>query len=474
MYLETAQIVQLSAAIIAAIVILVAAYGAPLRVSVAILLVFIPFQPVETRLGSANIVMTYVLFGALLLRRRLQYLPMLGAFAAVILAYLLSMSQLNRALYADHGLYLFFVVSGFLVFFLAYNLARESNDPRFIINIFIAANIASILYCLVQFTVGPGERLIFFGLNELWMHRNRGGGDPRLVGPFGTPGLTAAYFMSMTVMLTYEIMNSRHLRKVGLIALAATNVAMMAATANRGSFLVLLASMLLFLYLFRAQLGVKRIFQILVVSSVVLFGATALIAAYSDFGQMFSRLETTTEFTGGLPDTRQRVWPQAWRIVPEKPWLGHGPKLAMPHQVERRSIHPEQLVLDYPHNLYLYLLVTVGIVGTMCMVYFLFSIAWKVWRAASRGIFDNEYEKGWVLVGALVIIGFLVDQLKIEFLRAGTIDYAHFIFALFGVFLGWADRAKANARARASLSPEKVGTYQDSDSRPAFAREGRT
>ena len=50
-----------------------------------------------------------------------------------------------------------------------------------------------------------------------------------------------------------------------------------------------------------------------------------------------------------------------------------------------------------------------------------------------------------VLVGVLLSVGFFIDELKIEFLRHSSIDYVHFVFAQFGIFLGLADRARVNA-----------------------------
>jgi O-antigen ligase len=454
MYLEPSQIFQLSLGLLGAILILVAAYGSPLKVSIGILLFMIPFQPIETRFGSANILMTYVLFGALILRGRLKYMPMLGPMLLVIFAYLLSISRLPTAMYFDHSLHFFFIVSGLLVFVLVYNMAREIENPRYIINLLIASNVVSVLYCLLQFSVGPGERMVFFGNNDLWMHRNRGGGDPRLVGPFGAPGITAAYFMSMTVLLSYEILHSRHYRRIALGILVAANVAMMMATANRGSVLVLLASLLGFLYLFREQLGVVRAINILVASAVILVGAGTLVATHTEFGNMFDRLEGVTEFEGGLPDTRQQVWPRAWAAIPDKLWLGHGPWLASGRATEwlGRSLHPEQLTISYPHNLYLHLVLTLGLVGAACMLYFLFAMTWRIHRGARLGTFRSEYERGLVVLGVLLAIGFFVDEMKIEFLRHDTIDYVHYIFALFGIFLGLADRARVRANQLATSS----------------------
>jgi O-antigen ligase len=449
MYLEPSQVFQLSAGLIGAILILVAAYASPLKVSVGILLFLVPFQPIETRFGSANILMTYVLFGALLLRGRLRYMPMLGPMLLVLLAYLVTISQLPKVLYFDHGLHLFFIVSGLLVFVLAYNLAREVDDPRYIVNILIAANVLSVVYCLAQFSVGPGERIVFFGMDELWMHRNRGGGDPRLVGPFGTPGITAAYFMTMTVLLAYEILHAHRRRRIALAILVCANVAMIMATANRGSFLVLIASMLGFLYLFRAEIGVLRAIRILVAFVIVLAATGVLVASHTEFGNMFSRLEGVGDIEGGIPDTRRQVWPAAIEKIPDRLWLGHGPYLAQAGGLERsgRDAPREQLVMGYPHNLYLHLLLTLGIVGTAALLYFLLLATWRIYRGATAGSFANDYERGLLVLGTLLAVGFFADQMKIEFLRQSTIDYVHFVFGLFGIFLGIADRGRASRMA---------------------------
>lgn len=460
MYLESAQLLQLAGALLAGIVIFVAAYAAPLRVSVALLLIIIPFQPVATSYGSANVVMTYVLAGALLMRGRLRYIPMLGAMLAVIFAYLVSMSQVPRSVYVLHGVEIIALTSGFLVFILAYNLVRDGVDGRRIINILAASNVLSLLYCTVQFTVAPGESLELFGIKELSLNENRGEGDARLVGPFGTPGITAAYFMTMTLILLYDAINSDGRRRAVISVIAVLNVAMIIATANRGSFIVLLAGIVGFLYLFRARLGFARIVQISTVATVALVLAGTVVVTYTSFGQMFNRLTKTAETEEGLPATRAVTWPIAWENIKAKPLLGHGPRLIQQHEMRFRKLPDEQLVTRYPHNLYLYLLVTVGVVGLVSMMFFLLTLIWRIYRGAHRGRFESEYERGLVIVGFLVAIAFLVDELKIEFLRSATVDYAHFMFAVFGIFLGFADNGLA--KASQSTTENKTASYSAS------------
>jgi O-antigen ligase len=206
---------------------------------------------------------------------------------------------------------------------------------------------------------------------------------------------------------------------------------------------------LLFLYMFRERLGVVRAVQIAVGSVVVLSGAAAVVTNYSEFGNMLDRMDTLSEFEGGVPDTRQVVWPEAIDRIPDRLWLGHGPLLLQEAGIARsgREPHPEQLVMAYPHSLYLHLLLSVGIVGSACMLYFLFSTVLRVYSGALKGSFGDSYQRGLLMVGFLILAGIMVDQVKIEFLRHGTIDYVHFVLALFGVFLGLADRSLEAAQA---------------------------
>ena len=456
MYLESGQLLQLTFAVLAAALIFFGAYAAPLRISVGILLVLIPFQPVSTSLGSANVIMTYVLAGALLVRGRLNWVPMLGVVMAVILAYLVSMSQVPRSVYVLHGVEIIALVSSFLVFFLTYNLAREVDNKDLIIKYLLWANVIALLYCMVQIIVGPGQTIEIFSSRDFMLNKNRGDGDARLVGPFSTAGLTAAYFMTMTLILVYKAITSTGWRRMIVVAVAVANVAMIMATANRGSFLVLCAGMLGFMYLFRAELGFSRIVQIVAVSTVILFGSATLIASYTDFGQMFDRLATTTEIKDGVPKTRSALWPVAWEHIKEKPIIGHGPRVVTQTELRYRSVPDEQLVSTFPHNLYLHLLVTVGVLGTFCMLFFLFGVLWRVYQGSRLGSFKSSVDRGWVAVGIIVIGTILIDELKIEFLRFTTVDYAHFIFAVFGMFLGWADQAIADARSQTATAPRSV------------------
>lgn len=111
--------------------------------------------------------------------------------------------------------------------------------------------------------------------------------------------------------------------------------------------------------------------------------------------------------------------------------------------------------MEFPHNLYLHLLLTLGIFGTACMLLLLFGATWRIYVGGKRGEHKNSYERGLVFAGLLLVGGFLVHEIIIEFLRHGTIDYIQFRFALLGIFLGLADKARANVAA-AELATSEV------------------
>ena len=142
-----------------------------------------------------------------------------------------------------------------------------------------------------------------------------------------------------------------------------------------------------------------------------------------------------TEFEGFTPDTRVG-WKYVVKRIWERPVIGHGPEIIRPEVDSQRRNWPEGYIKFYPHNLYLFILYTTGVVGF---------IAYGIWAVTYWRILCRENRrkrpyrglgKGLPTLGMVVFIIFLIDQLKVEFLRSGLLDYQHYIAALFGMFVG--------------------------------------
>jgi len=106
-----------------------------------------------------------------------------------------------------------------------------------------------------------------------------------------------------------------------------------------------------------------------------------------------------------------------------------------------------------PHNLYLFLLYTVGVVGLIAYLVFFGAMYGRFWRA-KRYRSDDAFLNGIPRLAIVLLLVFLVDQLKIEFLRFKLNDAQHYLFSLWAMLLAFSDLlvTKANARKSESIT----------------------
>jgi O-antigen ligase len=309
---------------------------------------------------------------------------------------------------------------------------------------------------------GPGVTVVPFGLQEMAMEPSRH--DNRLTGPFSAAGLASEYFVIMVFLILHRLFFTSGVNKrYGLILLIGVNLALLVATGNRGGFLSLLGGGVLFLWFLRKELGVLRTLRLVSTGTALLALASAVIITYSDFGVLFERLEGTT-IEEGVPDTRLKVWPMAWEKIKERPILGHGPRYLM-QGGEDGADYPDWEYQIYPHNLYLFLLSTIGVVGLIAFLIFILTPMARCYKTARLPNLSVE-GRTFIKTGFVIFVVIMVDQLKVEFMRMALVDYWHFVFALLGVFVAACDSAKAGARNRAHRAGAMVRTGLEIKIRP--------
>ena len=442
---DTGKLYQIIFAVFIAVGFFLLAYIASPRKTVSWLICLSPFQAIDSPYTTSSVLLTYVVGIAYILRGRLTYVPMLGFFLLILGIYIVSTGSAHRATHMQHGIYIFNYVSAIFMFYIVYNFVRETRDVRLTIQILVILNILVVIHSIIQINVGPGFAL--FGLEELSIKGARGGDDPRLAGPYAV-GITAEFLVFGILLLAYLSIHVKSaLHRNLLYLLMAINVGCLIATANRGGFLVLIGGAGLFLIMYRTQLGIRRTLRLATVGVFLLAFMSIIVINFTNYGQMYERLQAT-ELEGGLPDTRVGTWSNIAPAIAEQPLLGHGPRLRLYNDMA--SPYPGTEVFNYPHNLYLFLLYTVGAAGLIAYLWF---FGWLILRfkAGTRGSSGDSLTEGFVKLGLLLMIVFLVDQIKIEFLRIGFIDYWHFLFAFFAMFLGFADLARSG-RSRDSGS----------------------
>jgi O-antigen ligase len=451
--MTSAAIWQIAVGIVLLLVMLAVAISAKRTISIGALLVLIPFQTIDTKYGSSSILIAYALGGILLISGGLKH-RMLPSLGLIVLAYLASFALADRKMLLLNALFMFQFFSCLIVFLLAYNFAILVERDRVVMNVLLVINVLAVVYCLLQLTVGPGEGFVPLGIDELKFNPNRDPGDPRLVGPFASPGSTAGYFALMSLVCVVEYMLSQGRRRFLVGVVTAFNLMGLVATGNRAGFIVLLGMAPLLLFAYRRELGARRVFQYAIGGAAALATVAAIAVTFTDFNRLFDRMETVTAIEGGIPETRQEGWPVAIGKIKKDPWFGRGPHFPTADdtkgtgqiKTEYEDLGTLNTVYDhYPHSLYLYLLRTVGIFGLLAVVGF-FMRAWFILLRTPRAGSTEEYALAFTRLGLFLIPAFLISQITLEFHRPSTMDYAQFVFALVGLLVGMSDRVRQAAR----------------------------
>ena len=453
---DSADVWVMGVLVVFALLALLAAYAGPEKWTVSIVFLLTPFQPVETKFATVNVLVAYVVFAAYVLRGRITYVPALAFTILLFLVMLASLSQADPASWRLHVIYIFSIGSAFCLFYVFYNAAVRIRDPKFFLDLLVALNWVVVLYCGLQLLLTMPWFPIHRSDLPFDIQGNRAGEDPRLAGPFGAIGLTAEYLVLSTMLVAFvSVYRVPGHGRPSLAALATLNLLFLVATGNRGGFLVLLGGGLLFLYMFRDRLSIKTTINTVIIGVLALSAASYVTVNYTKFDRLYDRLEATG-FEGAMPDTRVSVWRPSLEQIQKKPVLGHGPRLRL---TDGDSIYRGHVQINYPHNLYLYLLYTVGVVGIVAYLAFFGAIIRRYWKNASWSSGD-ELSDGMTKLALLMIALIAIDQVKIEFLRFGTVDYLQFVFALLAIYLGIGDSKVLADRSTVPAVREQTAPLQ--------------
>ena len=440
--MELSHYIQLTAGLALAVSAFAAAYVMPMRIMSPALMVIAPFEIINSQYGTSSTGLVYLVSLAMLLRGELRHFPLLGAIIGILLAYALSLATANAAP-LDHIIYLVRILPGFLIFFIAYNYVRNMSDTAPFFNILLVINVLVLIICTIQLFAGS-RQVALFGVQEFSLMANRTT-QGRLSGPFGAE-FTSEYLALASLMLAYLIMNKKLARRWKpwiLWSMLAANIAFMVATGSRGGFLVLLIGLFWGGFWFRRQIGTVRVVASLIAAMFIGSIMIVLITQFTEFNVFVERVENT-EVRNGVLDTRSVTWPAAIEAIKEKPVLGYGPRLRL-HEDLLKPI-PGHTPIPYPHSLPLFLLYTLGIVGLTAYSVFFILLGKRLYAGTRRNT-DPEF-RGLSILGFLMLAIFLIDEIKIEFLRFIQSDYQAIVFTIFGGFLAMADRARLRSKAK--------------------------
>jgi hypothetical protein len=172
----------------------------------------------------------------------------------------------------------------------------------------------------------------------------------------------------------------------------------------------------------------------------VFFGMNFLVSNFTRSGDLFARVGET-QMVGLVPDSRVEAWQSGFERFLEHPLIGSGPYYSIAHGINSWY---------WPHCLYLYIANIVGVFGLTFFMWLL----WAFWRATRPRVDrfnDPSYTESYLFLARVQCLYFLVDQIKIEYLRNSTYQFQ--IWLMFALWVS-ADRVRhAAAQPVENLAP---------------------
>jgi O-antigen ligase len=326
--------------------------------------------------------------------------------------------------------------------YLVVNIVRTSDDVR---KIFVAQCVSCFLVCLAALVeqLFPGKAIvpgwIDFTATYATGHGVRVGStflDYELFGEYCALNLVLQLFM-----LQKASSRSRQWMFVGLMMLT---FYCLLATVTRGALVAFMAGMVYLAWLSRRRLNFVRLTMALGLVIAAIFGGDFLMSNFTNSDSVLERLFAST-FVDGMPDSRGPAWVAVWKEVLDSPVIGHGPYY---------SIEKGLGLQWWPHNVYLYYAYIVGFVGLAFFLWILREL-WVASRPMAASMNTGTYVQGATVLMRVLLFMFMLDQVKIDYLRNGT--YSFFAWFLFGLVLAVGNVARAEARQIAQagrIAPE--------------------
>lgn len=433
MELTSGQYIQLIAVLMLGLLMFIGAYSLKEKTLINFLVVSIPFQPVSSSFGSINMVLVYLVATVFILRKKIILYPMAPWIIVILFTYFIATVVAPAYSRFDNIIYIVSILSGFLFFFMVFNYVYKTGDIRSVIRTLTVSNILVALYCLAQLTIGL-EHFAVFGIEEFSLQENRA--DGRLLGPFNAAGITAEYLLVQIFILIYQHMFDKKIvwRRISL-SLIPINLALLIMTGNRTAVVVLFIAGILFAYLFRKRLGMKKIIIGSTLTLLTFLIVSVIVVNFSQFNVLFDRFANTEVSEDNL-DSRSKIWPYTWEKIMEKPILGHGPRIRLiGESLGTRQFPSGYEYMPYPHSMYLFFWYTLGIVGLLAYLGFFFRLFIFYLNGMKNRAKDN-FVRFSPMLAVLLWFSIMLDQGKVSAFRFSLLDYQHYIFVIFGTFLG--------------------------------------
>ncbi len=247
----------------------------------------------------------------------------------------------------------------------------------------------------------------------------------RMGGPFHDFELAAEFFTLNAFLIFFMFIRSRRMLYRALFGiLLLVDLFMMFTTITRGAIFSLFVGIVYLMFLSRKELNIVRITYIVGALAVILVVMETVVANYTISGSLYERVVATTFEMGLVPANRVGTWFPAIERGMENPLFGHGAGW------DFRSGFTTDF---WPHCLYLFYFNITGFFGLGAFLFLIGRIIKSTLSGARASLATSSFPEALMKIMHVMVIIFLFDQIKIEYLRNNK--YSYFIWFMFGLII---------------------------------------
>ncbi len=432
--------------VIAAILLAGLAWRADMASAIGVLVLALPF-PRPTVFGNTNLAFVLFLLVIWLLRVTLRQSalprssPMHAPLVALFVCYVVSFYNVEPANVGASLMKFGLMVGCWLMFVvIASNLRTQRDFERVLA--FHAFSIFLVCLVAVWEVTHPGANVSEFLYSPLQSFQADASLTNIRVGSvFSDFELLCEYCALNSLLVLFLFARSRSLlTRLAYGGLLVFVLFVLFTTVTRGGLIALAVGIAYLMWTIRRRLTFVGVTVSLAVLIVGVVAMNSYVATSTQSGDLFERL-FASEFQGLIPDSRAKVWPEAWARIFQHPLIGHGPLY---------TVLSGARVFHWPHSLFLFVANNIGFIGLAVFAWLLWTL-FRLTRPITDDLRGGDYVESYLLVARTQMVVFLVDEIKIEFLRNEIYQFQ--VWLLFALMVA----AHQIARARRASGATGVG-----------------
>lgn len=333
----------------------------------------------------------------------------------------------------------FFAAATFMV--LIINFVDNDDRLRKTLNIMMISAALFVAFTIFEMLF-PGKILI-----PNWLYTQH---KERLImrgirtgGPFHDFELAAEFFTLNAFFIFLMFIRSRRMATRALFGIfLLVDLFLMFTTITRGALFSLIVGTAYLMFLSRKDISFVRFSYIVVGFVVILVVMEGIVARYTISGSLFERVINTTFEKGLVPSNRVATWEGAIERGMKNPLFGHGAGWDFEKGLTTGM---------WPHCLYLFYFNVTGLFGLSAFMFLIFRLMKSTLSGVKSSLAIAPFPEALMKIMHVVLVIFLFDQIKIEYLRNSK--YTYFIWFFFGLIIATHNIINKQKRERAAAAP---------------------